>query len=73
MRPKELDLIEAVDVYCNYYETQGGDDKAKLMSVAKNFTKEEIASTIEFIDDTVYEGDTTIKTTLKKLHTARKK
>ena len=72
MSLKELDLIKAVDVYCNYYPSEGGDDKEKLMEVAKGFTKDDIASTIEFVGSTSYDGDEQIKTTLQKLYSARK-
>jgi hypothetical protein len=70
---KEFELIEATNVYCNNYPSEGGDDKKQLVDVAKDFTKDEIKSTIDFVGSTNYAGDEKIKTTLQKLYTARKK
>ena len=72
MSLKELDLLNAADKYCNFNPSEGGEDKAQLMTVAKNFTKDEIESTIDFIGSTVHQDDERIKTTLQKLYSARK-
>ena len=68
---KELDLLEAIDVYCNFNPSEGGDNKDKLMQTAKQFTKDDISSTIEFVESTHYGSDQNIKNTLQKLYQAR--
>ena len=70
---REFELLEATSLYCNGHAIEGGEDKEKLMSVAKNFTKDDIASTIELAESTAYGDDENVTNTLKKLYKARKK